>query len=111
MVCFDDVAMLQVGDGAGKLEDAVEGAANEMKLLHGGAKQALSCWFHRAEFLHLLGCHIGIAPQLRPLETRKLYFMCCLDPGPDFIRAFPGLIFSEFFIINMGNVNKDINAV
>ena len=36
MVCFDDVAMLQVGDGAGKLEDAMEGTTGEMKLLHGG---------------------------------------------------------------------------
>jgi len=55
MVCFDDVAMLQVSDGAGKLEDAMEGTAGEMKLFHGGPKQALRCWFHRARFLHLLG--------------------------------------------------------
>ena len=41
MVCFDDVAVLQVGDGAGKLEDAMEGTAGEMKLLHGSAKQTL----------------------------------------------------------------------
>jgi hypothetical protein len=82
-----------------------------MKLLHGGAKQALRRWLHRAEFLHLFGRHISIALQLRPSKTLKLYFMCCLDPGPDFVRAFPGLILSEFFIINMGNINKDINAV
>jgi len=89
----------------------MEGAAGEMKLLHGGAKQALGCWFHRAEFLHLLGRHISIALQLRPLKTTKLYFMRRFDPGPDFIRAFPGLILSEFFIINMGNIDKDINSV
>jgi len=41
MVCFDDVAMFEVNDGAGKFEDAMKGTASEMKLLHGGAKQAL----------------------------------------------------------------------
>jgi hypothetical protein len=89
----------------------MEGTTGEMKLFHGGAKQALGCWLPRAKFLHFLGCHIGIAFQLRPSKTLKLYFMCCLDPGPDFIRAFSGLIFSEFFIINMWNINKDINTV
>jgi len=41
MVRFDDVAMLQISDGAGKFEDAMESTTGEMKLLHGGAKQAL----------------------------------------------------------------------
>ena len=34
MVCFDDVAVFQVGDGAGKLKDAMKGASSKVKLLH-----------------------------------------------------------------------------
>ena len=85
MVRPDDIAVLQVGDGAGKLEDSMEGTAGQMKLFHGSAKQALGCRFYGAEFLHFFGCHVSVALQFRPLKALNLYFMCRLDSGSDFI--------------------------
>jgi len=41
MIGLDDITIFEVGDGAGKLEDAVEGTGGEMKLFHSGTKQAL----------------------------------------------------------------------
>ena len=61
MMSLDDVAALQIGDGSGELQDTMEGTTCEMKLLHGGAKQALCRRFHYAEILDLFGRHIGIA--------------------------------------------------
>jgi len=38
VICFDDVAVFQVGDSAGKFKDAMKGASSKVKLLHSSTK-------------------------------------------------------------------------
>jgi hypothetical protein len=41
MICLDDIAAFQVGYRPRELQNAVKGTSRQVKLLHGGTKQAL----------------------------------------------------------------------
>ena len=49
----------------GQLQDAVEGAGGEVKLLHGRLQQALGGVLDFAELPYLGGRHLGVAGQFR----------------------------------------------
>ena len=108
---LDDVAALNVGDGAGDLENAVEGASGKMELLHRCAEQALRRRLGEAELLYLRRSHIGIAAQLRPPEPLQLGLLRPFHPLPDLRRCLRRSLLGELLIINVGDLHEDVNAV
>ena len=58
---LDDVAIGEVGDGAGELEDAVEGAGGELETLGGGLEEGLRGGIYNAVFADLSWPHVGVA--------------------------------------------------
>ena len=68
----DVVGVGEVGDGAGKLEDAVVGAGADGELGHGGAHDGLGGAFEGAQAAHVAGAHVGVAGEGGALEAGTL---------------------------------------
>ena len=60
MVGLDGVAAVEVGDGAGQLEDAVEGAGAELQLRHRRLHQRPAGLVQLAGRAHLSRPHVGV---------------------------------------------------
>ena len=111
MVSFDDIGAIQVGDGAGQLENTVEGAGGEVELLHGGTQQAL-CWrLDLAKFPDLHGCHLGIADKFGALEPFLLNLSGGFDTAAYLIRAFAHRIIGKLFVFHTGDFYEDVDAI
>ncbi len=57
---FDAVATVEVGDGAGKLEDAVEGAGAELQLRHRRLDKRLARFVQLAVLPYFRRSHVGV---------------------------------------------------
>ena len=60
---LDDLSVVQVGDRAGELQDAVKGAGAQLQLAHGRFDQRLAALVQLAELPHLGWPHVRVARQ------------------------------------------------
>jgi len=72
---FDVRAAVEVGDGAGHLQDAVVGAGGETETVHGLLQNQLPRLVNTAELTHHPAAHLRVGEQPRmPLEPLLLNF-------------------------------------
>src|SRR5215210_7567911 len=57
---LDGVASGEIGEGAGDLEDAIEGAGGEAELFEGAVEEAAAGWIDHAVTAQLLGTHARV---------------------------------------------------
>jgi hypothetical protein len=80
-------AVVEVGDGAGHLEDAVVGARGEAEAVHGILEHFLSRLVDDAELTHHAAGHLRIAEDVEMVrKTFLLDFACRHHPFSD-VRA------------------------
>ena len=125
MVGLDRIAAVEVGDGAGELEDAMKGAGAELELRHRRLDQRLPRLVELAVLPHLGRSHVGVglfqqvAVALRRESILRqglrqavaLDGVGGLDAGADGAAGFAEAVGQELVVVDAGDVNVDVNAV
>ena len=125
VVGLDGVAAVEVGDGAGELEDAVKGAGAELELRHRRLDQRLPRLVELAVLAHLGRSHVGVglfqqvAVALRRESILRqglrqavaLDGVGGLDAGADGAAGFAEAVGEELVVVDAGDVDVDVDAV
>ena len=125
MVGLDGVAAVEVGDGAGELEDPMKGAGAELKLRHRRLDQCLARLVQLAVLPHLGWSHVGVglvqqaAVTLRrervfgqgPGRAVALDGAGGLDAGAEGAAGFAEAVGEELVVVHARDVDVDVNAV
>jgi len=111
VVGFDDVGAIEVGDGSGKLEDAVEGTGGEVELFHSRPQQALRWRVNTAKLLDLYGRHLGITHKLCAFKAPLLNLSGSFNSSSNPLRAFAQGVIGQLFVFDPWDFDKDVDAV
>src|SRR2546421_3319679 len=82
-----------------------------MELLHGGFQQFLGGGFGAAEVADFGEAHFGVAGQFGTGETLELAFAGGQDAGTDGGGVFDLAFVGEFFVVDAGDFDVDVDAV
>ncbi len=82
-----------------------------MQLLHGCFQQFLCRQLNVTEVADFRGAHFGIAGQFGAGETLELAFASCLHALANGSRVFDLAFVGEFFVIDAGDFDVDVDAV
>ena len=125
MVCLDGVAAVEVGDGAGEFEDAMEGAGAQLQLRHRRLDERFARLVEFAVLAHLGRSHVGVGlvqeaavalgqegifgQRLR--QAVALDGAGGLDAGANGAAGFAEAVSEELVVVDARDVNVDVDAV
>ena len=108
----DSLRALQVGDGAGDLQDAVVRPGAEAQLVDGGLQQLPARVVHLAKLPDILALHVSIGEHLPVLaEPRQLLFPGGLHPFPDPDGGLPLPVAGQFGELHGRHLDMDVDPV
>ena len=125
VVGLDGVAAVEVGDGAGELEDAVKGAGAELELGHRRLHERFARLVELAVLAHLGRSHVGVGlVQQAPVALRRegifgqglgeavaLDGAGGLDASANGAAGLAEAVGEELVVIDAGDVDVDVDAV
>ena len=104
-------AGLQIGDGAGDLEDAAIGPGREPEALHGPLQQAQAGRFQGAEAPSQGGVHLGVAEAAEALQTLMLSLAGGHHLGPQHRRGRAGGVGRQLLEGHRRHLHLKVDAV
>ena len=101
----------EICDSASHLEDTMEGAGRQVKLLHCGPQQGLSIGLNLAVLAQFQWRHVGVGAESSRTEPLSLPLPGRLDTGA-YLRGGLGLRFGgQLLILKAGNFHEEVDAV
>ncbi len=107
----DRFAARQVSDGAGELEDTVEGARRELEPLGSGAQNRLGGGIYLAVGAHLGWPYLRVAGDGRTRESFRLHRPRGVHPRTHRRRALALLPIGQLLVLDTRDFDVDIDAV
>lgn len=111
MLLADRFRPLQVGYGAGHLEDAGVGAGREAELFRHHLQQPVPAGVRLAELPDLAGPHVGVAVHLGPLEALELDFPRLFDPSGNGRRRFSFRPVRQVPVLDRRHLDMDVDPI
>ncbi len=111
MIGCNQITVGKVGNRARQLQDTVESSGRDVELLHGCFQQLLDGGIDVAEVADFGGAHFGVAGQFGAGEALELVFASGLDAGTDGGGVFDLTLVGEFFVVDAGDFDVDVDAV
>ena len=125
VVGLDGVAAVEVGDGAGELEDPMKGAGAELQLRHRRLDERLAGLVQLAVLAHLGWPHVGVglvqeaavAPRRERVFRQRFRQAVALDGAGAFDAGANGAaglteaVGEELVVVDARDVNVDVDAV
>ena len=108
---FDGIGSLQVGDGAGDLQDAVVGAGAKSEFLHRHFQHVLAILVQGAVGADQTRVHPGVAGDLAAGEPLLLDCAGVFDPAADDLGGFPRLFAGDLCVLNGRHFDMNVDAV
>ena len=105
------LAVSQVGDGAGHLEDAVVGAGGKSQAVGDQFQHAVAGVIQFAVFLDKTGRHLGVAVDFRTLVALQLDLSRAFHPPGNLRGAFRLSPVGQVTVFDRRHLDVDINAV
>ena len=111
MADFDVRAAVEVGDGAGHLQDTVVGTGGKAQTVHRLLQEQLPRLVNTAIFPHHPAAHLRVREHtLTPLEPPLLDFPRCHHPLADFRTALRRFVGGQFLVTDWDDLNMEVDA-
>ena len=107
----DDLAAVEVGDGAGDLHDAVIGAGGQREAVEGRSQHTVGLVVHDADLVELSGFDAGVTPDGHALKAGSLDIPRLVDPTAYLCAEFLAALGGQVVVLDRRHLDMDVDAV